>query len=125
MSRSLIALAVCASLFASNAAQAIPVASAYAYGIAKTADLHTVDYRGHRGGHRRGYGGRGVGLGIAAAIIGGVVISQAARSEGYSRYRQSGYNANQRCADRYGSFDPRSGTYLGYDGERHVCPYLR
>ena len=25
------------------------------------------------------------------------------------------------CASRYRSFDPRSGTYLGYDGLRHAC----
>lgn len=30
-----------------------------------------------------------------------------------------------RCRDRYRSFDPATGTFLGYDGERHVCPYLR
>jgi len=27
------------------------------------------------------------------------------------------------CARRYRSFDRRSGTYLGYDGFRHYCPY--
>jgi hypothetical protein len=25
------------------------------------------------------------------------------------------------CASRYRSFDPRSGTYVGYDGQRHFC----
>ena len=25
------------------------------------------------------------------------------------------------CAARYRSFDPASGTYLGFDGLRHVC----
>jgi hypothetical protein len=25
------------------------------------------------------------------------------------------------CSRRYGSFDLRSGTYLGYDGYRHMC----
>jgi hypothetical protein len=25
------------------------------------------------------------------------------------------------CARKYGSFDARSGTYLGYDGFRHMC----
>ena len=25
------------------------------------------------------------------------------------------------CESRYRSFDPRSGTFLGYDGRRHVC----
>jgi hypothetical protein len=26
------------------------------------------------------------------------------------------------CAQRYRSWDPASGTYLGYDGQRHPCP---
>ncbi len=26
------------------------------------------------------------------------------------------------CAHRYRSYDPASGTYLGYDGIRHSCP---
>ena len=26
------------------------------------------------------------------------------------------------CAQRYRSYDPASGTYLGYDGIRHPCP---
>jgi hypothetical protein len=25
------------------------------------------------------------------------------------------------CAQRYKSYDPASGTYLGYDGLRHPC----
>jgi hypothetical protein len=25
------------------------------------------------------------------------------------------------CARKYQSFDPRSGTYLGFDGYRHIC----
>ncbi len=27
----------------------------------------------------------------------------------------------QYCSDRYRSFDARSGTYTGYDGEQHFC----
>jgi hypothetical protein len=26
------------------------------------------------------------------------------------------------CMQRFRSYDPRSGTYLGYDGLRHPCP---
>jgi hypothetical protein len=26
------------------------------------------------------------------------------------------------CAQRYRSYDPASGTYLGRDGRRHPCP---
>jgi len=44
-------------------------------------------------------------------------------SPGYSTY---GYSAGGRdadyCTQRYRSYDPASGTYLGYDGIRHPCP---
>jgi hypothetical protein len=36
----------------------------------------------------------------------------------------AGGDAYAQCAARYQSFDPASGTFLGYDGERHPCPYL-
>jgi hypothetical protein len=26
------------------------------------------------------------------------------------------------CAQRFRSYDPSTGTYLGYDGQRHPCP---
>lgn len=26
------------------------------------------------------------------------------------------------CAARYRSYDPATGTFLGYDGQRHPCP---
>jgi BA14K-like protein len=26
------------------------------------------------------------------------------------------------CSQRYRSYDPASGTFLGYDGLRHPCP---
>jgi len=83
--------------------------------------------RGYGGGYRGGYGGgyRGgydggdgydAGGGVAAlaagAIIGGVLATQ----------YQSGYGGPQSyCARRYRSYDPGSGTYLGYDGFRHRC----
>jgi hypothetical protein len=37
-----------------------------------------------------------------------------------------GYDAEAyaRCSARFRSFDPDSGTYMGYDGDRHRCPYL-
>ena len=30
--------------------------------------------------------------------------------------------SRQECAQRFKSYDPRSGTYLGRDGYRHACP---
>lgn len=31
-------------------------------------------------------------------------------------------DASSYCAQRFRSYDPASGTYLGYDGQRHPCP---
>ena len=118
----ILVLTLCAALIQTQAAQAVPFAptAARTATAGLTTNVHIVDYR-------RGYGyrrGRNVGLGIAAAIIGGVVIANATRSNGYYERRHRGSGAAQRCADTYRSFDWQSGTYLGYDGDRHVCPYL-
>ena len=32
------------------------------------------------------------------------------------------YGAVEYCLSRFRSYDPRTGTYLGYDGYRHPCP---
>ncbi|KLK93869.1 hypothetical protein AA309_05085 [Microvirga vignae] len=57
-------------------------------------------------------------LGLATgAIIGGAIAqSQAQAAPAY------GSNVQAYCAQRYRSYDPASGTYLGYDGLRHPCP---
>ena len=34
----------------------------------------------------------------------------------------TGGDAASYCAQRFRSYDPASGTYLGYDGQRHPCP---
>jgi len=42
---------------------------------------------------------------------------------GYDGYPQDGGGDNSTyCASRFRSYDPASGTYLGYDGMRHSCP---
>ncbi|MDO9059485.1 MAG: BA14K family protein [Bradyrhizobium sp.] len=94
--------------------------------------------------YRRNYG-PAIGLGIAGALIGGAIIGS---SQPYGYYGQPGYygypgyygrtyvvpppyavapayvggGAAAYCARRYRSYDPYSGTYLGYDGYRHPCP---
>lgn len=50
--------------------------------------------------------------GLAAGAIAGAAIA--------SSHAQA--SANAYCEQKYKSFDPASGTYLGYDGERHPCP---
>jgi hypothetical protein len=47
-----------------------------------------------------------------------------AYSSGYSPYgyvEQGGGDVGY-CMRRFRSYDPRSGTYLGFDGLRHPCP---
>lgn len=95
-------------------------------------------YRGNRYGWR-GYGWGGGyyygGLGAAAAVglaTGAVIGAAAAQPErvyvapdsdvppaaGYAPF-SPGYM--EHCSSKYRSFDPQTGTYLGYDGYRHYC----
>ena len=112
--------------------------------------LTTVQYRGrgvyrggygvYRGGYRGRYYGPGVGIGLGlltGAIIGGALAAPYYAPNYYgSGYYGSGYYAPAPrvyygapvaggvayCMRRFKSYDPASGTYLGYDGLRHACP---
>lgn len=109
--------------------------------------VETVQYRrgwrsGYRGGYRGGGlvgAGLGLGLGIAAGV-GGAIVG-ATQPYGYYGYApgyapgyayepgyDQGYVAGSGgsevayCLQRFRSYDPGSGTYLGFDGLRHPCP---
>lgn len=71
-------------------------------------------YHGYHGWrHRHGGTGAAVLGGLAAgAIIGGAIANSQARANEAAAY----------CAQRFRSYDPASGTYLGNDGYRHACP---
>lgn len=87
-----------------------------------------------RGGWHRGRGwGRGAGLGLGAGIVGGAILGSALAAPYYDRsygyYPRTTYygaygggDAVEYCSRRFRSYDPSSGTYLGYDGRRHPCP---
>jgi hypothetical protein len=101
--------------------------------------------RGWGGWGGRGWGGVGAGL-AAGAIIGGAVAASEPwygydHAPGYYGYGYDpgyygygypapggyvaatpGEDAGAYCAQRFRSYDPASGTYLGYDGYRHPCP---
>ncbi|MDQ2078614.1 BA14K family protein [Xanthobacteraceae bacterium Astr-EGSB] len=123
-----------APLFAGPAA-ATPISTPLALQNAATPSVEMVQYRrggyrgghygGYRGGHRgRGYGGAGLGI-VAGALIGSAIVG-ATQPYGYGG--RPGYvvapggDAVAYCAQRFRSYDPGSGTYLGYDGLRHPCP---
>lgn len=70
-------------------------------------------WRGHHPRWRHS-GDRWVGPAIGFGT--GLIIGNAlAQSRGYDR-------SVQYCMQRFKSYDPASGTYLGYDGNRHPCP---
>jgi len=84
-------------------------------------------YHHHRGG---GWGGGGAVLGglAAGAILGGAIAaSRPPAYYGPGYYGPPAYvgppdDEVAYCMSRFKSYDPRSGTYLGYDGYRHPCP---
>ncbi|MBF9233123.1 BA14K family protein [Microvirga sp. BT350] len=70
------------------------------------------------GGYRRygGYYGYG-----AAGLAAGALAAGALASEPLVTGSVAPVGVNY-CAQRFRSYDPASGTYLGYDGLRHPCP---
>jgi hypothetical protein len=73
-------------------------------------------YGGRYYGPRYGYYGRGYGYGAAAGAIGlttGAIVGSAIAQSN---------NAASYCAQRYRSYNPATGTYVGYDGVRRRCP---
>lgn len=89
---------------------------------------------GHRwhGGHhhRRHYGGFGLGL-ATGALIGSSPYWYDSYAYGGGYYGEPIYEAAPvygggsdiaYCQQRFKSYDVRTGTYLGYDGQRHPCP---
>lgn len=133
------ALALSLPLIAASGANAAPLMAGSALSAVHTtttsAEVTPVQYRyrgayGYRGGYYRhgGYGWGGVGAGLAAgALIGGAIAaSQAPYAYGPGYYAPApaygGGDAVAYCMQRYKSYDPRSGTYLNYDGNRYPCP---
>jgi BA14K-like protein len=139
MSKRMLNMSVAAMLAAgvataSNVASATPFADALA--ITKTTDTNVETVRWGRG---RGFGwGLGAGL-LGGAIVGGALAAPYYYGEPYyysygepyyppAAYGPGYYPAPGNtgdasyCAGRYRSYDPGTGTYLGYDGVRHPCP---
>ena|SRR5664279_77409 len=91
-------------------------------------DVTDVRWRG-----RRGYGGAGIGAGIATGLLLGGMMAASPYYYGggpyyeepyYGPVYQPGYGGSPNdayCFSRYRSYDPASGTYMGYDGRRHAC----
>ena len=109
-----------------------------------------IGYRG--GIYRGRYYRPGLGVAAGGLVGGAIAVSQpwsgyggygynygqGYPAYGYPGYPNYGYNsgyastsyapggspgqASAYCAQRFKSYDPASGTYLGRDGQRHPCP---
>jgi len=131
------ALMAAAALWVAQPVAAAPMSSPLGLQNAVSPLSESVQFRrgwggGYRGGYHRAGRFGGVGLGLAAgAIIGGAIIGA---TQPYGYYGYGGYDpgygyaapyasGNQvgYCQQRFRSYDPSSGTYLGFDGLRHPC----
>ena len=91
---------------------------------------HGDRYRYRHGGYRHYHNGwyYNSPWWVAGPIIGGALIGAYAAPRVYENDNYDNDYGNghvQYCLDRYRSYDPRSNTFLGYDGYRHECnsPY--
>jgi hypothetical protein len=139
-------VAVAALAAAATGLLAAPASAAPVGGIAlknaAPAMTETVQWRGRgywRGGHW--WGGPAAGF-AAGALIGGAIAGAPYYYGGgpYYAYPEPYYDGPAYaeepayaagpggggdaayCAQRFKSYNPDSGTYLGYDGQRHPCP---
>ena len=141
------AASLAGATMAARPAAAMPAAGAPVAQAASDAALATqVQWRGGYGrghGYRGGYYGRGYygggygyrrgwdygGAAAAAGIAGlatGAILGGALSQPRTTVIEEPGYayggGGSAYCAQRYRSYDPASGTFLGYDGLRHPCP---
>jgi hypothetical protein len=78
-------------------------------------------YRDRHRGNNLGEAGAVAIFGLAAGAIVGAAVAGA--NNGRDAVVVTGGDEAwlRACSERYRSFDPASGTYLGYDGQRHPC----
>lgn len=110
----------------------------YSYGAEPQAyDQGSYDNRDHGPGYdEQGYRQSNYGqryyrdngpVGAAAGVVGGAAATAGSvatapfrafdNRDSYAMAQGDSY-----CAQRYRSYDPASGTFMGYDGQRHPCP---
>jgi hypothetical protein len=118
----------CALAFAfANPSNAFPALSNTATVESSVPSLVT-DVQYYRRGY--GYGGAAAGAIVGGAILGGLLAAPYYYGGGPYYYPGPGYyaygsapgSAVVYCMQRFRSYDPHSGTYLGNDGYRHPCP---
>jgi hypothetical protein len=97
------------------------IAGAAALVLAGTIAAGSADARPWHRHHHHGGWGAALGGFAAGALIGSALAPRPAYPVyGAAPYPTAGEVAY--CEQRFKSYDPASGTYLGYDGNRHPCP---
>jgi ABC-type cobalamin transport system permease subunit len=82
-------------------------------GVVMTTGMSPAFARGRGRGRGRGIGvGTAIGIGVGAAIVGGAIAADQARRSDAVEY----------CMRRFRSYNPETGTYIGFDGQPHPCP---
>jgi len=124
-----------AAISSSNAAPLTGQSVVAAHANTSNSLVTEVQYR-RRGYYRGGGAAAGLGIGLAAgALIGGAIAAgsgPAYYGPGYYAPPPPAYYVRPApvyggddvayCMQRYRSYDPASGTYLNYDGNRYPCP---
>ena len=139
MFKSLMASVMFAAVSISPLASASAQVGRFDSGLRPFGSMTTeIQYRRHGGYRHYGYGGRRgvyygrrgghfpVGAGVAAGLAAGAILGGAIAAQGQPAYVEppgepQGEPADY-CVSRFKSYDPQSGTYLGFDGQRHPCP---
>ncbi|MBI5319345.1 BA14K family protein [Bradyrhizobium sp.] len=117
-----------------------PIAAAPAARFAGAAAGHRYAGSWNGGWRHRPHGGFWPGV-AAGALVGGALAANSYAyygdpyyyGNGYSYYDDGNYDDSAvavapggddvaYCRQRYRSYDPASGTFLGYDGQRYPCP---
>jgi hypothetical protein len=136
-----------AAMLTLNAAQSAPIAPATAPAVQSYADLlkpvpnavtalqadnaarvqqpkvELVQYRHHHHHHHGFFRGPGFGFGFfSGPVYGGPYYGYDYDYGPPVVYGAPAGDDVAYCMRRYRSYDPNSGTYLGYDGLRHPCP---
>ena len=126
-------------LSSTSLVSAAPSAPSMSASEVRSSTVEQIQFRGRGGGFRGGYrgGGRGFGWGgVGAGIVAGTILGGAFAAPYYYNRPYGGYgyydapgvyaapggDAVAYCSQRFRSYDPASGTYMGYDGFRHSCP---
>lgn len=131
--RSLRVLATAAALAATSAGLTVPAAAAPVGPLSAAASPPGMTEQVYWRGRGWGWGGAFVGGLAAGALIGGAVAGPyyygwPGYYYGPNVYAAPAYgpppddDAVAYCMQRYRSYDPNSGTFLGKDHRRHPCP---